>query len=236
MAHSTVIGSSELPSGNKKSTVQKTDKTENHAPLVITTCHEVCIDLYLVFSSFSIAPSGMYKMGIVTEKNKDDTLKQYLHIWNLHNRNQVFDIEKFEVHGKINEDDTFETFEWSKDEHKILYTAERFVHNAKSFLKKPLKCNAADQTRYGEEYLYREDWGEALVGKCCPIPCILNLDTEEIICCNFLPDNVSFGQSVWNKDGEEIISVGWFHENQKLGLVYCDNRRFVKLDAVHFLF
>ncbi|KAG1650151.1 Acylamino-acid-releasing enzyme [Nymphon striatum] len=178
-----------------------------------------------IISSFSIAPSGMYKMGIVTEKNKDDTLKQYLHIWNLHNRNQVFDIEKFEVHGKINEDDTFETFEWSKDEHKILYTAERFVHNAKSFLKKPLKCNAADQTRYGEEYLYREDWGEALVGKCCPIPCILNLDTEEIICCNFLPDNVSFGQSVWNKDGEEIISVGWFHENQKLGLVYCDNRR-----------
>lgn len=76
----------------------------------------------------------------------------------------------------------------------------------------------------GNEFIYKQDWGEQLVGKHHPIAVVLDTLSDVITALPGLPDDVSVGQLTWSPDGESIVGVAWNHEPRRLGLVFCTNR------------
>ena len=46
----------------------------------------------------------------------------------------------------------------------------------------------------GDEYVFYEDWGEQLVGKSCPVVCVLDVESGIVSALDNLPDNISPGQ------------------------------------------
>lgn len=45
----------------------------------------------------------------------------------------------------------------------------------------------------GEEFVFKEDWGEQLVGKHISVLCILDIEKEEVSVLEAIPDNISAG-------------------------------------------
>lgn len=72
--------------------------------------------------------------------------------------------------------------------------------------------------------MYRQDWGEALVGKHCPVAVVCNIETEQITVLCGIPENLSVGQVTWAPDGG-IVGVVWENNPRRLGLIYCTNRK-----------
>ncbi len=42
--------------------------------------------------------------------------------------------------------------------------------------------------------MYKEDWGEQLVGKCRPVVCVLDVEAGVVSTLDNLPDHISPGQ------------------------------------------
>ncbi|XP_046687664.1 acylamino-acid-releasing enzyme-like, partial [Homalodisca vitripennis] len=74
----------------------------------------------------------------------------------------------------------------------------------------------------GEEYVYRQDWGETLAGRHHPVLCVCDLVTGTVTTPDGIPDDLSVGQALFVPDG--IVGVGWCHEPRRLGIVFCTNR------------
>lgn len=104
----------------------------------------------------------------------------------------------------------------------------------------------------GEQFVYYEDWGEALVSKSCPVLCVLDIEGDNVSVLEGVPDNISPGQvclkvwfvpclflgsfghavnlflspqAFWAPGDTGVVFVGWWHEPFRLGLKYCPNRR-----------
>lgn len=78
--------------------------------------------------------------------------------------------------------------------------------------------------KQGNEYIYKPNWGEQLVGKHRPVVAILDTTTDTISTLSGIPDELSPAQVLWTKNDEEVIGVAWNHEPRHLGLVACTNR------------
>lgn len=76
----------------------------------------------------------------------------------------------------------------------------------------------------GEEYVFREEWGEQLVGKHQPVVAVYDIQEEKIVILEGIPDNLSPGQAVWAPDGG-IVGVAWENDPRRLGLMFCTNRQ-----------
>lgn len=103
----------------------------------------------------------------------------------------------------------------------------------------------------GEQFVFAEDWGEALVGKSCPVLCVLDIEGDNVSVLE-VPENISPGQvgktltaitnafvgvfvmfvvlslslqAFWAPGDTGVVFVGWWHEPFRLGLKYCPNRR-----------
>lgn len=74
----------------------------------------------------------------------------------------------------------------------------------------------------GEEYTYRQDWGETLAGKHQPVLCVCDLTTLTVTIPANIPEELSVGQALFVPDG--IVGVAWATEPRRLGIVYCTNR------------
>lgn len=46
----------------------------------------------------------------------------------------------------------------------------------------------------GEQFVLHEDWGEALVGKSCPVLCVLDIEGDNVSVLEGVPENISPGQ------------------------------------------
>ncbi|XP_054751862.2 acylamino-acid-releasing enzyme-like [Lytechinus pictus] len=181
------------------------------------------------------SPSGKLKAVLRKVKDRKGDEIQYLEVWNdigkIHNNN----LTALGKHGNVYDDDEFGCLEWSRSESQLLYVAEKKQPKSASYFDKSIdmssdECSEEDsKTRdtaiKGDQFLYRQDWGEMLVGKHSPVPCILNLQTGQVTMPEGLPKDVSIGQAVWTPDDSGIVFVGWENEPYRLGMVYCANRR-----------
>lgn len=79
----------------------------------------------------------------------------------------------------------------------------------------------------GEEYTYRAEWGELLVGKHQPVVVVCDLETELLTQLEAIPPLYSPAQVIWTPDGRGIVGVAWKNEPRRLGLVHCTNRESV---------
>ncbi|XP_078683967.1 acylamino-acid-releasing enzyme-like [Branchiostoma floridae x Branchiostoma belcheri] len=169
-----------------------------------------------------MSPSGKLSAAVrlVSEK-------QYLEIWNHTYKLKNVELPALEKHGKVYDDGTFGCFQWSPCERYLLYIAEKKTPKMESFFKRKdeEKAESEDAPVQGEEYVFKEDWGEGHVSKHRPVVCIFDIEKETVQVLTSIPDEVSPGQAVWCPDGKGVVFVGWWHVPFRLGIIYCTNRR-----------
>ncbi|NWY05475.1 APEH enzyme, partial [Nothoprocta ornata] len=123
---------------------------------------------------------------------------------------------------------------WSHSETHLLYVAEKKRPKGESFfqgkaaeaggeeLGGPQKQEAPAK---GEQFVYREGWGETLGGRSTPVLCVLDVEGSSVSVLEGVPEHVSPGQAFWAPEDTGVVFVGWWHEPFRLGLRHCTNRR-----------
>uniref|UniRef100_A0A3Q2QYF9 Acylamino-acid-releasing enzyme n=1 Tax=Fundulus heteroclitus TaxID=8078 RepID=A0A3Q2QYF9_FUNHE len=157
------------------------------------------------------SPSGEMK-AVVRECSVKGEEKQFLEIWSKNIKVKSINLTALKKHGKVYEDEQFGSLVWSHSETHLLYVAEKKRPEAKSFFE-------------GEQFVYYEDWGEALVSKSCPVLCVMDIEGNNVSVLEGVPDSISPGQAFWAPGDTGVVFVGWWHEPFRLGLKYCPNRR-----------
>ncbi|XP_050303713.1 acylamino-acid-releasing enzyme-like [Anthonomus grandis grandis] len=161
---------------------------------------------------------------------RDHDSKQFLEVWKSSNLIRVVDLAALDVHGSVYADIEFSSFEFSPDERKLLYVAEKKVPKSEPFYKRKKPEEAKDggdapkPAPKGEEYWFEQDWGEQLVGKKKSILAEYNIENDTVELLKGLPDNVCVAKPKYSSDGNFIIGISYFTEPRKLGLIYCTNR------------
>ncbi|XP_067204880.1 acylamino-acid-releasing enzyme-like isoform X2 [Linepithema humile] len=195
-------------------------------------------DLTSVYAGFSIDVTTELMSALTRDEARkavlrqaiiDKSPKQFIEIWDKHHLVKNYDLSALDVHGDVYTDIEFRSFEWSPDNTKLLYIAEKKLPKSEPFYKqKPLdkkdkEENEDDKVTVGNEYIYKPHWGEQLVGKHRPVVVVLDTTEDTITALPGIPDDLSPGQVIWTED-QDIIGVVWKHEPQYLGLTACTNR------------
>lgn len=152
--------------------------------------------------------------------------KQFLEIWNGNLKEKNIDLEALEQHGKFYDDGQFGVLAWSNSESHLLYVAEKKRPKGTTFFQsRPPSANTAQTDAPGDKFLFREDWGEALVNKSEPVLCILDVVSGTVSVLDGLPPHLSPGQALWAPADTGVLFVGWSSAPGRLGITYCTNRR-----------
>ncbi|CAL4075073.1 unnamed protein product, partial [Meganyctiphanes norvegica] len=152
------------------------------------------------------------------EKEKDS---QHVLIFGEDGHTQTIDLKAADKHGKVYADPEFSCLEWSPNETKLAYVAEKKVVKPTSFLVKPKSGDEGDGR--GKEWLHRDDWGEQLEGKIQSVVCFIDILSGEVSSWE-LPGGLCPAQLVWAPDGESVVGAAYDSVPYRLGLVYCPNR------------
>ncbi|KAI3357680.1 hypothetical protein L3Q82_016085 [Scortum barcoo] len=182
------------------------------------------------------SPSGEMKAVV-----RDCTIKgedvQFLEIWSKNIKMKSVNLTALKKHGKVFEDEQFGCLVWSHSETHLLYVAEKKRPKTESFFQteSPELSTIGDEEETmrsekkevvkGEQFVFHEDWGEALVSKSCPVLCVLDIEGDNVSVLEGVPENISPGQAFWAPGDTGVVFVGWTHEPFRLGLQYCPNRR-----------
>lgn len=128
-----------------------------------------------------------------------------------------------DAHGAVITNATFSSFSLSQDGCSLLYVAEKKWPKNKSFFEKVKQEDANKQVAVGNEYLYKEDWGEALQGIRSPVVCALDLQNEQVAVIQ-VPD-MSLASPFWIANSNDKVGfIGFNEQPRRLGLIYCTNR------------
>ncbi|KAF1565717.1 Acylamino-acid-releasing enzyme, partial [Eudyptes schlegeli] len=183
------------------------------------------------------SPSGVLKAVLrkVPSKEKEKE-KQFLEVWDQNRKVKSIDLTALDKHGSVYDDDQFGCLAWSHSETHLLYVAEKKCPKAESFFQsKAPELGASDEDAgrpgkddaplKGEQFVYREDWGEALSTRSVPVLCALDIEGSSVSVLEGVPEHLSPGQAFWSPDDTGVVFVGWWHEPFRLGLRHCTNRR-----------
>ncbi|XP_074645088.1 acylamino-acid-releasing enzyme-like [Tubulanus polymorphus] len=201
---------------------------EKIKPLIVTPPQEIQNELYN-----KISPSGKYRAVVRKFTPKKGDEKFFIEVWSESTKIKNIDILAFEKHGKIYKaDGAFGTLEWSPSEEKLMYLAERKLTKTQSFFDRKNSTTSVEEARKatedvakGDEHLFREDWGEQLVGLHHPVICILDIETEEISVLDGIPEDLSPATPKWRHTDDGIVFIGYCHDPYRLGLIYCLQRK-----------
>ncbi|XP_076813073.1 acylamino-acid-releasing enzyme-like [Clavelina lepadiformis] len=167
-----------------------------------------------------VSPCGK-KKAILREVLVKDTKHCFLEIWSGLCKTFCIDLTDEDIHGKVHFDSVFGCLEWSYDGSKVLYVAEKKLQKTCSFFK---KSKDAD-TKRGDEFLYRDEWGEQLVGSYHPTLYYYDLKSSMVFDLGqHLPNDISVSNALWSRDDSSVVFIGWKSSPWKLGLMYCKNR------------
>ncbi|KAM8830734.1 acylamino-acid-releasing enzyme-like isoform 1-T1 [Synchiropus picturatus] len=181
------------------------------------------------------SPSGAMK-AVVRETSVKGEKKYFLEIWSKNIKVKSINLTALNKHGRVYEDAQFGCLVWSHSETHLLYIAEKKRPKTESFFqtKSPELTSAPDDDMIratkeevvkGEQFLFQEDWGEALVNKSTPVLCVLDIEGDNVSVLEGVPEHISPGQGFWAPGDTGVVFVGWSHEPFRLGLTYCPNRR-----------
>ncbi|XP_075220428.1 acylamino-acid-releasing enzyme-like isoform X1 [Lycorma delicatula] len=181
-----------------------------------------------ILSSISHSQESRAVIREVPSQENSSKKLQHLEIWSKSRLLSVSDLTAIDIHGDVYADSEFSCFEWSPCENKLLYIAEKKVPKTEPFYKQKPQNNkddagSGDGIKKGDEYVFRQDWGEQLVGKHQPVVAVYDLKTEKITILEGIPDHYSPGQAIWCPGGG-IVGVAWENEPFRLGLMFCTNR------------
>ncbi|KAG0026984.1 hypothetical protein BGZ82_009201 [Podila clonocystis] len=149
------------------------------------------------------SPSG--KLTAVLRSVAGDKKKHFVEIWSEGSILQL--LETTAIHDDFYTDSTFGTLEWSRNETKLVYVAER----------------KKSEDAY-EKFVFTPDWGETFTGKRDPSLVVVNLDDYEIKVLDRFKGNMSPGQAIFAHDSKSLIFTGYHRDPQFFGVVFCQNR------------
>ncbi|XP_058810681.1 acylamino-acid-releasing enzyme-like isoform X2 [Phymastichus coffea] len=155
--------------------------------------------------------------------------KQFIEIWDKQHLIKSYDLSAFDVHGDVYSDSTFSTFQWSCDNTRLLYIAEKKLPKSEPFYKRKSKADSHESDKHetslkGTEYIFKPDWGEQLVGKHKSVVVILNIENDSIEPISFIPENYFPSQAIWVPNTYEIVGVFYKLDRRYLGKIFCTNR------------
>lgn len=164
---------------------------------------------------------------------------QFISIWKNESLFRNVALKDSEIHGDVYADVEFANFEFSPDETKLLFVAEkkvpkRITLNKRKTTKEESNDNKDTPREPAEEFV--QDWGEQLVGKKKSVLVQYNIEKDEVdlvkISDNEIITNTCMAQPTWSPDGSYIIGLAYKTEPRKLGLIYCSSRENIlfKLD------
>ncbi|KAI1311326.1 hypothetical protein EDD11_003471 [Mortierella claussenii] len=180
-------------------TVVASHAADNSKPLILTG---PSVDTGDAISQ-AVSPSG--RLTVVLRSVAGEKKKHFVEIWS--NGSILHLLETTALHDDIYADSTFGTLEWSRDETKIVYTAER--------------KKSEDAV---EKFNYKPDWGETFTGKREPSLVVVNLDNFEVKVLDRLDGDMSPGQAIFSHDSKSLIFTGYQRNPQFFGVVFCQNR------------
>ncbi|XP_045497001.1 acylamino-acid-releasing enzyme-like isoform X1 [Colias croceus] len=179
----------------------------------------------------SISPNDTYKAIIREEKNGKDSKKCFLEVWSKSCLAHTIDLTALDVHGDVYADGEFGSLDWSPDEKSLIYIAEQKPKKSEAYIKRKAvdsdknEGSGDKKVTPGEEYIYKPDWGEQLVGKKQSVIVKCDLENEAITVLQGVPDDLCPGQVRFSPDGKGIVGVAWKTQDpSRLGLIYCTNR------------
>ncbi|XP_039551406.1 acylamino-acid-releasing enzyme isoform X2 [Passer montanus] len=154
---------------------------------------------------------------------------ELLEVWDSEGCSHSVDLTALGKHGDVYTEGPFACLAWSRSETRLLYVAE------KSRPKRQPPCPwdvpgaawpaAEDEDEEGKQFVYHEDWGEALSSRSVPVLCVLDLKGLSLSVLEGVPEHLSPGQALWSPDDRGVVFVGWWHTPFRLGLNACSNRR-----------
>ncbi|XP_074458369.1 acylamino-acid-releasing enzyme-like isoform X4 [Larus michahellis] len=152
---------------------------------------------------------------------------ELLEVWDGNGRSHSVDLTALGKHGEVYTEGPFACLAWSHSETRLLYVAE------KSRPKPRPPCpwdvpgagRPEEEDEEEEQFVYREDWGEALSTRSLPVLCVLDLEGSSLSVLEGIPEHLSPGQALWSPNDCGVVFVGWWHEPFRLGLNACSNRR-----------
>ncbi|XP_074909237.1 acylamino-acid-releasing enzyme-like isoform X3 [Buteo buteo] len=151
---------------------------------------------------------------------------ELLEVWGSGGRSHSVDLTALGKHGEVYTEGPFACLAWSRSETRLLYVAEKCRPKPRPPCPwdVPGAAGPAEEDEE-EEFVYREDWGEALSTRSVPVLCALDLEGSSVSVLEGVPEHLSPGQALWSPDDRGVVFVGWWHEPFRLGLSACSNRR-----------
>ncbi|XP_034830331.1 acylamino-acid-releasing enzyme-like isoform X2 [Maniola hyperantus] len=177
----------------------------------------------------SISPKENFKAVVREEKDDKDGAKKkfFLEVWSSTSLKHSIDLTALDIHGDVYTDSEFGSLDWSPDESKIVYVAEKKIKKSEPFIKrKPAEDKNVDPDNKhipGQEHIHRDDWGEQLTGKIETVVVVCKLADETFTVYDTVPGCP--GQVRFSPSGDSIIGITWEAKMLgRLGLIYCTNR------------
>ncbi|KAJ1976447.1 hypothetical protein H4R35_002696 [Dimargaris xerosporica] len=139
--------------------------------------------------------------------NRDSTkpsVQRFVEVWEGPLLTSQVDVT--DLHDDFYGDTTFGSLSWARQEHQLVYVAER-------------KCDKDLLTKFD----YQPDWGERFDGKKQPMLVIVDINQQEARMVELGTDD-SPGQVVFGPNDDSLLFVGYRHCGQVQGVVYCFNR------------
>jgi len=182
-----------------------------------------CLDTSAVVLS-TTSNSGQ-RTAVLKTKTKDGKEKQYIDILTDSWKEKSIDVELELSTGAVITKSPFSGMIWSPDEKHLAVVCEGKVPKSESFFtpKKASTEPSKNGAVPGEEYFYKEDWGEALDGVVHPVICILDLSSSDLMAKVVQVNKYSLQSPVWI-NGNTFLFIGVNEETKKLGVIYCTNR------------
>ncbi|XP_014217737.1 acylamino-acid-releasing enzyme-like [Copidosoma floridanum] len=168
--------------------------------------------------------------AILREVVADGKKKHFIEIWDRQHLTKSYDLSVYDFHGEIYTDNVFSSFQFSPDNKKLMYIAEKKLRKVEPFYKQKPKYRYAvqeseeDPPLRGGEYEYKPDWGEQLEGKHRSVIVLLNLETDSFFPLPFVPDEYFPAEVIWTPNGQCIVGVAYKLYKRYLGRYGCSNR------------
>lgn len=143
-------------------------------------------------------------------EKKEETI---LEIWR--NNRIIFAKQLKGVHSVLITNPTLARVAWSSDENYLAYIAESKPAKKASFW--------TDEEGAGQDYLYKQDFGETLRDVTNPRLFLVNISSEEVKELD-VPSHVYPAQPVFRPGTQEIVFTGFLKQDYQLGVQFMLNR------------
>ena len=185
-----------------------------------------------------LSPSNTFKASIKKQENSLSKKEEFvLEIFSSEKIEKTINLSTFDKHGAILSDPYFSTLEWSPNEEKLIYIAEKKKAKNEGFFDRKINDNKNDENKKddneeskkpekpttGEKYNYEESWGELLNDITNTVVVIVNLKEETVEVVDKVPDEISPAQPCWLND-DSIVFTGYDINPFRLGLRVCECR------------